>query len=49
VEASACFKRGKSTPTLVWQIQPLTARVLDDDNYAPMARIDLSTAFDIEK
>ena len=41
------FKRNRSTATLGLQLQSLIARALDDDNYALMASIDLSAAFDV--
>ena len=41
------FKKGKSTLSLGLKIQSLLARALDDDNYALMASLDLSAAFDV--
>ena len=41
------FKKGKSTLTLGLKIQSLIARALDEDNYALMASLDLSAAFDV--
>ena len=41
------FKKSRSTATLGLQIQSLIARALDEDNYALMASIDLSAAFDV--
>ena len=37
----------KSTSTLSLQIQSLIAHALDEDNYALMASVDLSAAFDV--
>jgi hypothetical protein len=39
------FKKGRSTLTLGLKIQSLIARAFDQDNYAIMASMDLSTAF----
>ena len=41
------FKRNKSTTTLSLQLQSLIARALDEDNFALMASVDLSAAFDV--
>ena len=41
------FKQNKSTSTLSLQLQSLIARELDDDQYALMASLDLSAAFDV--
>jgi hypothetical protein len=41
------FKKNKSTATLSLQLQSLIARALDEDNYALMASVDLSAAFDV--
>ena len=41
------FKKNKSTSTLSLQLQSLIARALDEDNYALMASVDLSAAFDV--
>ena len=41
------FKRNKSTTSLSLQLQSLIARALDEDNYALMASVDLSAAFDV--
>ena len=41
------FKTGKSTNTAGLVVQSLIARALDEDNYALLASIDLSSAFDV--
>ena len=41
------FKNKHSTTTAGMQIQYLIARALDDDEYALMASLDLSSAFDV--
>jgi hypothetical protein len=41
------FKKGCSTLSLGLEIQSLIARALDEDNYAIMASLDLSAAFDV--
>jgi hypothetical protein len=41
------LKKGRSTLTLGLKIQSLIARVLDEDNYAIMASLDLSAVFDV--
>ena len=41
------FKTGKSTNTAGLIVQSLIARALDKDNYALLASIDLSSAFDV--
>ena len=41
------FKTGKSTNSAGLLIQSLISRALDDDNYALLTSIDLSSAFDV--
>jgi hypothetical protein len=41
------FKKGRSTLILGLKIQSLIARALDEDNYAIMASLVLSAAFDV--
>ena len=41
------FKRKRSTASLSLTLQTLIAQALDDDNYAVMASLDLSAAFDM--
>ena len=41
------FKTGKSTNTAGLLVRSLIARALDEDNYALLASIDLSSAFDV--
>ena len=41
------FKKNKSTTTLGLKLQSLLARALDENNYALMASLDLSAAFDV--
>ena len=41
------FKKKHSTTTASFIIQSLLARSLDDDNFALMASLDLSSAFDV--
>ena len=41
------FKTGKSTNTAGLLVRSLIARALDEDNYALLASIDLSLAFDV--
>ena len=41
------FKKGKSTLSLGLKLQSLISRALDESNYALMASIDLSAAFDV--
>ena len=41
------FKRKRSTASLSLTLQTLIAHALDDDNYAIMASLDLSAAFDV--
>ena len=40
-------KKNKSTTTLGLKFQALLARALDENNYALMASLDLSAAFDV--
>ena len=41
------FKRKRSTASLSLTIQTIIAQALDEDNYAIMASLDLSAAFDM--
>ena len=41
------FKRKRSTASLYLTIQTIIAQALDEDNYAIMASLDLSAAFDM--
>ena len=43
------FKHNESTNTLSLQLQSLKAWALDEDKYALMASVDLSTAFGVVK